>query len=89
MNEIVIKPDRTGAGYLFEDGIFGVNMEITRRGIFGGLCAHGLPVLLRQLHARGFPGRAILKAGIIQLHIINLPFCSESEELRVDRKSVV
>ena len=42
MNEIVIKPDRTGAGYLFEDGIFGVNMEITRRGIFGGLCAQML-----------------------------------------------
>ena len=42
MNERVIKPDRTGAGYLFEDGIFGVNMEITRRGIFGGLCAQML-----------------------------------------------
>ena len=29
-------------GYLMEDGIFGVNMEITRRGFFGGLCAQML-----------------------------------------------
>ena len=29
-------------GYPFEDGIFGVNMEITRKGFFGGLCAQML-----------------------------------------------
>ena len=31
-----------GDGYLMEDGIFGVNMEITRKGFFGGLCAQML-----------------------------------------------
>ena len=29
-------------GYLFEAGIFGVNLEITRKGYFGGLCAQML-----------------------------------------------
>ena len=42
MTNAGIRPDRTQAGYLLEDGIFGVNMEITRRGFFGGLSAQML-----------------------------------------------
>ena len=42
MTKARIRPDRTQAGYLLEDGIFGVNMEITRRGFFGGLSAQML-----------------------------------------------
>ena len=42
MNNSIIRPNTARDGYLFEDGVFGVNMEITRRGIFGGLCAQML-----------------------------------------------
>ena len=42
MSKTVIAPHTAQNGYLMEDGIFGVNMEITRRGIFGGLCAQML-----------------------------------------------
>ena len=42
MTNAEIRPDRTQAGYLLEDGIFGVNLEITRRGFFGGLSAQML-----------------------------------------------
>ena len=35
-------PATKDAGYLFEDGILGVNLEITRTGFFGGLCAEML-----------------------------------------------
>lgn len=42
MTNTRIRPDRAQKGYLFEDGIFGVNMEITRKGFFGGLCAQML-----------------------------------------------
>ena len=35
-------PTERKDGYPFEDGIFGVNMEITRKGFFGGLCAQML-----------------------------------------------
>ena len=42
MTNARIRPDRAQKGYLFEDGIFGVNMEITRKGFFGGLCAQML-----------------------------------------------
>lgn len=38
----VLSPKVGEAGYLFEDGIFGVNAEITRKGFFGGLCAQML-----------------------------------------------
>ena len=31
----VLSPKVGEAGYLFEDGIFGVNAEITRKGFFG------------------------------------------------------
>ena len=37
-----IIPGIESPGYLFEDGIFGVNLEITRKGFFGGLCAQML-----------------------------------------------
>ena len=42
MSKTVIAPHTAQNGYLMEDGIFGVNMEITRRGFFGGLCAQML-----------------------------------------------
>ena len=42
MNNATITPHAAQNGYLMEDGIFGVNMEITRRGFFGGLCAQML-----------------------------------------------
>ena len=42
MSKTVIDPHTAQNGYLMEDGIFGVNMEITRRGFFGGLCAQML-----------------------------------------------
>ncbi len=35
-------PATQAVGYPFEDGIFGLNMEITRKGFFGGLCAQML-----------------------------------------------
>ena len=38
----VLRPDTEAVGYLFEDGILGVNMEITRKGFFSGLCAQML-----------------------------------------------
>ena len=38
----LLRPDPTAAGYPMEDGVFGVNMEITRRGFFSGLCAQML-----------------------------------------------
>lgn len=36
------RPSLQKEGYLLEDGIFGVNIEITRKGIFGGLSAQML-----------------------------------------------
>ena len=42
MKHACIRPHVTHNGYLFEDGILGVNMEITRKGFFGGLCAQML-----------------------------------------------
>ncbi len=42
MTEAILAPQIAQKGYLFEDGIFGVNMEITRKGFFGGLCAQML-----------------------------------------------
>ena len=42
MSKTVIFPSAAGNGYPMEDGVFGVNMEITRRGFFGGLCAEML-----------------------------------------------
>ena len=39
MSKIVVVPHTEAKGDLMEDGIFGVNMEITRRGFFSGLCA--------------------------------------------------
>ena len=42
MTNAWIRPDRAQKGYLLEDGLFGVNMEITRRGFFGGLSAQML-----------------------------------------------
>ena len=39
---IRILPCADTPGYLFETGIFGVNLEITRKGFFGGLCAQML-----------------------------------------------
>ena len=42
MSNAVVRPHTARDGYPFEDGIFGVNMEITRRGIFGGLSAQML-----------------------------------------------
>ena len=38
----LLRPDGTAVGYPMEDGVFGVNMEITRRGFFSGLCAQML-----------------------------------------------
>ena len=38
----VLQPRTDCIGSLFESGIFGVNMEITRKGFFGGLCAQML-----------------------------------------------
>ncbi|MBO5042698.1 MAG: hypothetical protein J6D87_07015 [Clostridia bacterium] len=40
--QAVLLPATQAVGYPFEDGIFGVNMEITRKGFFGGLCAQML-----------------------------------------------
>ena len=40
--QAVLLPGTQAVGYPFEDGIFGVNMEITRKGFFGGLCAQML-----------------------------------------------
>ncbi len=37
-----IMPDTCAGGYMFEDKILGVNVEITRKGFFGGLCAQML-----------------------------------------------
>ena len=37
-----ITPQADKGGYLFESGLFGVNAEITRKGMFGGLCAQML-----------------------------------------------
>ena len=37
-----LQPATQAVGYPFEEGIFGVNMEITRKGFFGGLCAQML-----------------------------------------------
>ncbi len=42
MNNAVVRPCLSQKGYSLEDGIFGVNMEITRKGFFGGLCAEML-----------------------------------------------
>ena len=42
MTDVRVRPDGSQQGYLLEDGIFGVNMEITRRGFFGGLSAQML-----------------------------------------------
>ena len=42
MSKFVVVPHTEAKGYLMEDGIFGVNMEITRRGFFGGLSAQML-----------------------------------------------
>ena len=42
MTDVRVRPDGSQQGYLLEDGIFGVNMEITRKGFFGGLCAQML-----------------------------------------------
>ena len=42
MQPTLIKPARDERGYAFENGVFGVNMEITRRGFFGGICAQML-----------------------------------------------
>ena len=38
----MLLPETQVGGYPLEDGIFGVNMEITRKGFFGGLCAQML-----------------------------------------------
>ena len=38
----MLEPLTCAEGYPFEDGILGVNMEITRTGFFGGLCAQML-----------------------------------------------
>ena len=40
--QAMLQPAAQFAGYLMEDGIFGINMEITRKGFFGGLCAQML-----------------------------------------------
>ncbi|MBE6652002.1 MAG: hypothetical protein E7610_01135 [Ruminococcaceae bacterium] len=37
-----LMPDFHAGGYPFESGLFGVNMEITRKGFFHGLCAQML-----------------------------------------------
>ena len=42
MNQTPLAPRVNAAGYPMEDGIFGVNVEITRRGFFGGLSAQML-----------------------------------------------
>lgn len=42
MTEAVLVPQTSQKGYTLEDGIFGVNMEITRKGFFGGICAQML-----------------------------------------------
>ncbi len=42
MKNINLVPQTARNGYLFEDGVFGVNMEITRTGFFGGICAQML-----------------------------------------------
>ena len=42
MTETILCPQAAREGYLFEDGIFGVNLEITRKGFFGGLSAQML-----------------------------------------------
>ena len=42
MSKFAVAPHTEAKGYLMEDGIFGVNMEITRRGFFGGLSAQML-----------------------------------------------
>ncbi len=39
---VLLTPDPEQEGYLFEDGLFGMNVEITRKGIFGGLSAQML-----------------------------------------------
>ena len=40
MKKAVIRPEKVE--YPFENGLFGVNAEITRRGFFGGLSAQML-----------------------------------------------
>lgn len=42
VNSVRILPRPEASGFLFEKGIFGVNLEITRKGFFGGLCAQML-----------------------------------------------
>lgn len=42
MQQAFITPKADKGGYLFESGLFGVNAEITRKGMFGGLCAQML-----------------------------------------------
>lgn len=42
MNQTPLTPRVNAAGYPLADGIFGVNVEITRRGFFGGLSAQML-----------------------------------------------
>ena len=42
MTETILCPQAAREGYLLEDGIFGVNLEITRKGFFGGLSAQML-----------------------------------------------
>ena len=46
-----IRLHREKGGYLFEDHAFGVNLEITRKGFFGGLSAEMLNN--RKLYAGG------------------------------------
>lgn len=42
MTNAVIRANTTHGGYPFEDGLFGINAEITRTGFFGGLSAEML-----------------------------------------------
>ena len=39
---VSVFPQADSKGYQFESGVFGVNMEITRKGFFGGICAQML-----------------------------------------------
>ena len=38
----ILSPNRMGKSFAFEDGIFGVNAEVTRKGFFSGLSAQML-----------------------------------------------
>ena len=42
ISRATLLPATEEQGYLFEDGVLGVNLEITRTGFFGGLCAEML-----------------------------------------------